>query len=137
MAGAARGRAHLPRRGGFRRPPAQSIDYAVMEKADRVAVVPVAMGWSDVGSWDALHALAERAEDGTVRQARCWRSTAGLPGPIGRTTGVTIGVSDLIVVATADGVLIVPRGQSQRVKEAVEALARRQTNRPGRGAPPV
>ncbi|KAK0349407.1 hypothetical protein LTR94_033251, partial [Friedmanniomyces endolithicus] len=44
----------------FAASPSDSIDYAVMEKADRVAVVPVAMGWSDVGSWDALHAISDR-----------------------------------------------------------------------------
>ncbi|WP_083500519.1 mannose-1-phosphate guanylyltransferase, partial [Sphingomonas endophytica] len=43
----------------FAASPSDSIDYAVMEKADRVAVVPVAMGWSDVGSWDALHAISD------------------------------------------------------------------------------
>src|SRR3546814_4502166 len=61
----------MPDAGAFAACPADSIDYAVMEKADRVAVVPVSMGWSDVGSWDALHLLSEcdgagNAHRGTV-----------------------------------------------------------------------
>jgi mannose-1-phosphate guanylyltransferase/mannose-1-phosphate guanylyltransferase/mannose-6-phosphate isomerase len=126
MAGARHeGERIFPDAAAFAASPAESIDYAVMEKAERVAVVPVAMGWSDVGSWDALHALAERGEDGTVRQGKVLAIDS--PGCLVRSDGprvVTIGVSDLIVVATPDGVLVVPRGQSQRVKEAVEALAR-------------
>ena len=67
----ARGHAHLPRRRAPSPPrPSNSIDYAVMEKAERVAVVPVAMGWSDVGSWDALHAISERDDDGNALQRR-------------------------------------------------------------------
>ena len=104
----------------------QSIDYAVMEKADRVAVVPVAMGWSDVGSWDALLDLATRDENevachGEVLAIDSVRCLVRSDGP----AVVTVGVSDLIVVATEDAVLILPRGQSQRVREAVEALAAR------------
>src|SRR3546814_5301230 len=47
--------------------PSDSIDYAIMEKAERVAVVPVSMGWSDVGSWDSLYALRECDEVGNAR----------------------------------------------------------------------
>ncbi len=110
----------------FAAAPAESIDYAVMEKADRVAVVPVTMGWSDVGSWDALFDLAERDGDevagqGDVLTIDSQRCLVRSDGP----TVVTVGVSDLIVVATADAVLILPRGHSQRVREAVDALAAR------------
>jgi mannose-1-phosphate guanylyltransferase len=106
----------------------ESIDYAVMEKSDRVAVVPVAMGWSDVGSWDALHELAEKDEADTavsgeviaIDSANCLVRSDG-------PTVVTVGVSDLIVIATGDAVLVLPRGQSQRVREAVEAVERRRS----------
>ena len=59
-----------PDAAAFAASPDESIDYAVMEKADKVAVVPVEMGWSDVGSWDALHALADQ---GRGRQRACRR----------------------------------------------------------------
>jgi mannose-1-phosphate guanylyltransferase len=104
--------------------PSDSIDYAVMEKADRVAVTPVAMGWSDVGCWDALHALGPLDADGNL-----------LAGPVVlrdgrnnlvRSTGprvAALGLNDMIVVATGDAVLILPRGRSQEVKTLLDGSA--------------
>jgi mannose-1-phosphate guanylyltransferase len=124
MAGARReGRRTHPDAAAFAASPAQSIDYAVMEKADKVAVLPVAIGWSDIGSWDALHAVAARdaagnAIAGDVLALDARNCLIRSEGPL----VAAIGVEDLVVIATADAVLIVPRAQSQRVKEAVEAL---------------
>jgi mannose-1-phosphate guanylyltransferase/mannose-1-phosphate guanylyltransferase/mannose-6-phosphate isomerase len=94
-----------------------------MEKADRVVVVPVAMGWSDVGSWDALHQLAERdaagnAHHGEIVAIDSANCLVRSEGPL----VAIVGVSDLIVVATGDAILIMPRGESQEVKRAVAAL---------------
>jgi mannose-1-phosphate guanylyltransferase/mannose-1-phosphate guanylyltransferase/mannose-6-phosphate isomerase len=108
---------------GFAASPAQAVDYAVMEKADRVAVVPVEMGWSDVGSWDALHALAPGDADGNVHLGEV--VAIDTRDCLIRSEGplvAAVGVSDLIVIATPDAVLILPRGSSQEVKRAVEAL---------------
>jgi mannose-1-phosphate guanylyltransferase/mannose-1-phosphate guanylyltransferase/mannose-6-phosphate isomerase len=110
----------------FERSPSDSIDYAVMEKADRVAVVPVNMGWSDVGSWDALHQLAEKDEAGnachgevlTIDSENCLIRSEG---PL----VAAVGVKDLIVVATGDAVLILPRGSSQDIKRAITELQAR------------
>ncbi|UUL84139.1 mannose-1-phosphate guanylyltransferase [Sphingomonas qomolangmaensis] len=107
----------------FAASPSDSIDYAVMEKADRVAVVPVAMGWSDVGSWDALHAISEGDAGGNVcrgdvvaiETANCFVRADGKRVAL-------VGVSDLIVVASGDDVLILPRGRSQEVKRLLEAM---------------
>ena len=107
----------------FAASPSDSIDYAVMEKADRVAVVPVDMGWSDVGSWDALHALAAKDDAGNSRHGEVL--SIDTSGCLIRTDGplvAAVGVSDLIVIATGDAVLILPRGSSQDVKRAVEQL---------------
>jgi mannose-1-phosphate guanylyltransferase len=105
----------------FASSPSVSIDYAVMEKDDRVAVVPVEMGWSDIGSWDALHDLSQQDARGNVASgpATLIDSDNCLVHSIGKRV-VTLGVSDLIVVVGEDSVLVLPRGQSQRVKEAVE-----------------
>lgn len=108
----------------FAEAPAISVDYAVMEKVSRVAVVPVEMGWSDAGSWDALHEIAARDDAGNaligdILAIDSRDSLIRSDGPL----VAAIGVSDLLVVATGDAVLIVPRGESQRVREAVEALA--------------
>ncbi|WP_129792066.1 mannose-1-phosphate guanylyltransferase/mannose-6-phosphate isomerase [Sphingosinicella sp. CPCC 101087] len=115
-----------PERGHFARSPSQSIDHAVMEKSDRVAVVPVDMGWSDVGSWEALHAAAEHDAQGNALAGDVVMIDS--QGSLVRSEGplvVGVGVRDMVIVATERSVLIVPRGESQRVKEAVEILARR------------
>lgn len=105
--------------------PSDSIDYAVMERAEQVAVAPVAMGWSDLGSWDALHALAADAEGNALQGDVVALNTRGT---FVRSEGkrvALIGVSDLIVVASGDDVLILPRGRSQEVKALLEELKRR------------
>ncbi|RIA35550.1 mannose-1-phosphate guanylyltransferase/mannose-1-phosphate guanylyltransferase/mannose-6-phosphate isomerase [Hephaestia caeni] len=113
----------MPDTEAFAACPADSIDYAVMEKADRVAVVPVSMGWSDVGSWDALHLLSEcdgagNAHRGTVLSIDSTNCLVRSDGP----RIALVGVEDLIVVASGDDVLIVPRGRSQDVKKLIEAM---------------
>lgn len=124
MAGATRkGRRVHPDAAAFATAPALSIDYAVMEKAEKVAVVPVSVGWSDVGSWDALYEVAARDEAGNaiagdVLALDARNCLIRSEGPL----VAAIGVEDLVVIATPDAVLIVPRAQSQRVKHAVEAL---------------
>jgi mannose-1-phosphate guanylyltransferase/mannose-6-phosphate isomerase len=103
--------------------PSDSIDYAVMEHTERAAVVPVAMGWSDLGSWDALWDLGEKDESGNAVSgnvvaedtANCYlRSEAGLVA--------AIGVADLVVVATGDAVMVAPRNRTQEVKQLVNRL---------------
>ena len=103
--------------------PSDSIDYAVMEKAERVAVVPVAMGWSDVGSWDALHAISDTDGDGNAHRGEVL--AIDVRDCLIRTDGIRIsavGVSDLIVVASGNDMLIMPRGRSQEVKKLIEAM---------------
>jgi len=124
LAGAAReGAMIIPAAEAFLSAKSESIDYAVMEKAERVAVVPVDMGWSDVGSWDALHTLGQGDAQGNVLLGDVVAIDTRdclirSEGPV----VTTAGVSDLIVVATRDAVMILPRGSSQEVKKIVEAL---------------
>jgi mannose-1-phosphate guanylyltransferase len=112
-----------PGEAAFARSPAVSIDYAVMEKAEKVAVAPVSVGWSDVGSWEALLEVSQRDVDGNALSGDV--IALGASGCLIRSDGplvAAIGVEDLVVVATADAVLIVPKAESQRVKEIVEGL---------------
>lgn len=97
--------------------PADSIDYAVMEKAERVAVAPVAMGWSDVGSWDALHEMRAKddAANSSIGEVRLTEANGNLIHADGIRVSVH-GVDDLIIVANGKEVLILPRGKSQHVK---------------------
>src|SRR5437870_2765883 len=103
--------------------PADSIDYAVMEHTNRAAVVPVGMGWSDLGSWDALWEMSAKDERGNslagnvvAEETRnCYlRSESGLVA--------AIGVEDLVVVATDDAVMVAPRNRTQEVKKLVGRL---------------
>ena len=115
----------LPDEAAFAVSPSDSIDFAVMERSSKVAVVPVAMGWSDVGSWDALHAIgadaAGDAHEGEVialDTSNCLLKSDGI-------RIAAVGIRDLIVVASGDSVLIMPRGRSQDVKLIVEAIKER------------
>lgn len=117
------GRRLRPGADEFAAAPAQSIDHALMEKAERVAVVPTAVGWSDIGSFAALHEQAAKDPAGNAVDGDALAIDA--QGCLIRSDGplvAAIGVRDLVIVATADAVLVVPREQSQRVREAVERL---------------
>ncbi len=126
MAGARREGARLfPDADAFAASPADSIDYAVMERAERVAVVPVAMGWNDVGSWDALHALSLRDDSDNAHAGEV--TAIDTSGCLVRSDGAHIamvGVRDLIVVASGNDILILPRGRSQEVKQLLDAMKR-------------
>lgn len=98
--------------------PSDSIDYAVMEKTDRAAVVPLDAGWSDVGSWAALHAASKADAEGNVLRGRvvareCRDSFIRASGR----TIAAIGLDDIVIVETEDSVLIARKDQSQFVKE--------------------
>ena len=114
------------REGRFAEAPALSIDYAVMEKAGKVAVAPVDIGWSDIGSFEALRDSAERDSDGNALAGDVL--AIDVHGCLIRSDGplvAALGVEDLVIVATEGAVLVAPRAQSQRVKEIVEALKAR------------
>ncbi|MEO7689998.1 MAG: mannose-1-phosphate guanylyltransferase/mannose-6-phosphate isomerase [Sphingomonas sp.] len=113
----------FPDMDAFAESPAESIDVAVMEKADHVAVVPVDMGWSDVGSWDALHGISDVDGDGNAHHGEV--IAIETVNCLIRSDGIriaTVGVEDLIVVASGNDVLILPRGRSQEVKKLIEAM---------------
>jgi mannose-1-phosphate guanylyltransferase/mannose-1-phosphate guanylyltransferase/mannose-6-phosphate isomerase len=105
--------------------PSDSIDYAVMEHTERAAVVPVAMGWSDLGSWDALWELAAKDAAGNALVGNviaedtksCYlRSETGLVA--------ALGIEDLVVVATQDAVMLAPRSRAQDVRRLVARLVK-------------
>jgi mannose-1-phosphate guanylyltransferase/mannose-1-phosphate guanylyltransferase/mannose-6-phosphate isomerase len=103
--------------------PSLSVDVAVFERSDAVAVVPVDIGWSDVGSWDALYELGAKDNDGNVLNGQV--TSLGSRNCLLRTEGpkvVAIDVEDLVIVATEHAVLVVPRGNTQRVRDAVQRV---------------
>ena len=107
----------------FERCPSDSIDYAVMEKTDAGAVVSLNCGWSDVGAWSALWEVAERDADGNVFRGdviidNCRGSYFRSESRLVAATGV----ENLVVVETADAILIADRDNVQDVKRIVTAL---------------
>ena len=107
----------------FATAPSISVDYAVMERTDHAAVVPADLGWSDIGSWDALWAAAAHDEAGNATQGPV--ELLGAEGCYVRSDGAltaVVGARDLVVVTTEDAVLVVPRDRSQEVKTLVERL---------------
>ena len=100
-----------------------SVDYAVMEHTDKGVIVPADLGWSDVGSWSALWEIADRDGEGNVTSGDVM--TLDVHNSYIRGDGnliAAIGVRDLVVVATGDVVLVVPKGRDQDVKKLVEQI---------------
>lgn len=108
----------------FAASPNDSIDYAVMEKTDRAAVVPVSCGWSDIGSWSSLWSVAQRDEDGNRHEGDVISvDTKGcLVRASERRMIATIGVEDLVVIDTADATLVARKDRVQDVKAIVDRL---------------
>jgi mannose-1-phosphate guanylyltransferase/mannose-6-phosphate isomerase len=109
--------------------PAKSIDYAVMEQSKRVAVVPVSMGWSDIGSWQSLVEASDKDEQGNalpsdVLAIDCRNTLIRSDGP----KVAAIGVEGLVIVATAEAVLVMRPEEAQRVREAAEWFEQERDN---------
>jgi mannose-1-phosphate guanylyltransferase/mannose-6-phosphate isomerase len=109
----------------FRKCPADSLDYAVMEKTDAAQVVPLDCGWSDLGSWSSLQEVSRGDEAGNVILGDVL--VHGVKNSYLRAESrlvAAIGLEDQIVIETADAVLVAPRSRSQEVKMIVEQLRR-------------
>ena len=108
--------------------PSISVDYAVMERTDRAALLPINVGWSDVGSWSSLWELATRDGDGNAVQGDAlMESTENCYVHAQRALVSTIGVKDLIIVDTPDALLVADRSRAQEVSAIVARL--KQANR--------
>jgi mannose-1-phosphate guanylyltransferase/mannose-6-phosphate isomerase len=107
----------------FAAAPSDSVDYAIMEKTDQIAVAPLDAGWSDVGSWSSVWDASQKDKDGNVTSGDVLAIDAQdcfvrAEGPM----VVVMGVSSLVVIATGDAVLVVPREEAQKVKDVVSRL---------------
>lgn len=104
--------------------PSDSIDYAVMQPTTRAAVVPVDMGWSDVGSWDSLWTTSDRDALGNVVRGDIYHH--GTRNSYLRSENrllAVIGMDNVVVVETADAVLVMHKDQAQSIKQASEYFA--------------
>lgn len=115
-AGHVDGRRFYPEAKAFAAIESESVDYAVMENTDRAAMVPVQMGWSDIGNWHALHEAVPSDEEGNATRGRaelidCRNVMVDTDGP--RVS--VIGLEDVVVVVDGDEVLVTTREGAQKV----------------------
>lgn len=106
--------------------PSVSIDYGVLEKSSCVSLIPCDIGWNDVGSWQAVHEISAKDENGNALQGNvialdCKNSLIRAE----KRLVAVIGVEDLCVIETPDAILISRNDQTQRVREVVDALQNR------------
>jgi len=103
--------------------PADSVDYAVMEKTDKAVVIPLDAGWNDVGSWSALWDVASKDQFGNAISGDVL--TVDTENSFIRAENklvATIGVRDLVIVETADALMVAPKDRVQEVKDIVAQL---------------
>jgi mannose-1-phosphate guanylyltransferase/mannose-6-phosphate isomerase len=108
----------------FRKCPSDSIDYAVMERTADAVMVPADIGWSDVGSWSVLWEIQQSGEpDGNVQRGDIYLD--GVRNSLVRAESrvvAVVGLSDVVVIETADAVLVANKSEVQRVKHIVDHL---------------
>ena len=102
--------------------PSDSIDYAVMEKTEAAMVLPVDIGWNDVGSWSALWEVSEQDGDGNAHHGDVIAIDSRNSYAYARRLVALVGVEDLVVVETDDAVLVARKDRVQQVKDVVAKL---------------
>ncbi len=104
--------------------PKISLDFAVMEKAEKVAMIPVNIGWNDVGSWAAVHEILASNVADNIQMGTTEHIGIDSKGTLvnSKRLVVTIGLDDLVVIDTDDVLLICPRDRAQDVRQAVQHL---------------
>lgn len=103
--------------------PSDSIDYAVMEKTENAMMVPLDAGWSDVGSWAALHDVSEKDDsDNTVEGDTLLHDVRDTYISAENRLVAAVGVEDLVIVETKDAVMVTTKSRSQEVKNLVDML---------------
>ncbi|MBP1966964.1 mannose-1-phosphate guanylyltransferase [Paenibacillus aceris] len=103
--------------------PRLSVDYAILEKAERVYTIPVHFVWDDVGSWNALERVFPTDERGNLffGDVHSLHATNSIIYAEGQKV-VAIGVNDLIIVSTKDGLLVCPKSEEQNIKLAISMM---------------
>lgn len=113
----------------FNKMPDLSIDYALMEKSKDVLVCPLAISWSDVGSWDSVYEVMEKDQDKNVKIGKVHTIDTTNSLIIGGKRIIsTIGLDDLLIVETDEAVLIAKKGESQKVKNLLSELKHSKTH---------
>lgn len=112
----------------------QTVDYGIMEKADRVAVIPaIDLGWNDVGSWESIFEVFRPDEQGNIildsDHLGLGTSNSLVVSDHAKRLIVTVGLDNVIIVDTQDAVLVCSRKDAQRVREVVNSLKKSEETR--------
>lgn len=108
---------------GFNQMPEISIDYAVMEKSDKVVTLPLDLYWNDIGSWDSLYDIFDKDKMGNIKKGDIVAIDTKKTMILGNKRHIsTIGIEDCLIVETDDAVLIAKRGEAQKVRDVVNKL---------------
>ncbi len=108
---------------GFKQMPNISLDYAVMEKSDRVVVLPFDLYWNDIGSWDSLYDILDKDENGNVKKGDVLTIDTRGTLILGNKRHIaTIGLENCLIVETDDAILVAKKGETQKVKDIVNKL---------------
>ncbi len=123
------GREERPLEDGYGTIPEESVDYGIMEQAERIAVVPADFGWDDLGNWEALHRMGDKDEagcvvSGNVLSLKCKDSLLYSSG--GKLAAV--GLDNVVVVQTRDATLVCDKNEVQKVKNVVEMLKKEESS---------
>ena len=110
----------------FGQMPNISIDYAIAEKSQKVAVIPFTAYWNDIGSWDAIYEVMDKDEAGNALKGDCLAIDCKDSLLLGKSRMIAgIGLEDVLVVETDDVILVAQKGESQKVKNLVDELKAR------------
>ena len=108
---------------GFNQMPEISIDYAVMEKSDKVVTLPLDLYWNDIGSRDSLYDIFDKDKMGNIKKGDIVAIDTKKTMILGNKRHIsTIGIEDCLIVETDDAVLIAKRGEAQKVRDVVNKL---------------
>jgi len=107
----------------FQQMPNISIDYAVLERSDKVAALPLDLYWNDIGSWDSLYDVLDKDKNGNVTRGDILTVDTKNTLIIGNKRLIsTIGLEDCLIVETDDAILIAKKGEAQKVRDVVSKL---------------
>lgn len=109
----------------YKKSPEISIDYGLMEKTDRAAVVPLDVFWSDVGSFDAIYEIMEKDKNENAVKGEVISIDSRNNLIIGESLIATIGIENAIIVDSGDAILVCSREESQKVRDVVKLLKKR------------
>jgi mannose-1-phosphate guanylyltransferase/mannose-6-phosphate isomerase len=113
----------------YRLAPAVSVDYGLMEKTGRAAVVPLEAAWSDLGTFDALYSVFPKQEGDNAVKGEYLGIDSAKNLVIADRMVITVGVEETAIIDTGDVTLVIPRGRAEEAKRAVEALKERKDPR--------